>query len=325
MKAAVQSKYGSPDAITIEDLPKPVPADDQVLIRVHAATVGIVDTLARKGEPAYARVAFGLRRPRHPILGSDFAGQIEAVGPHVTKFKPGDQVFGTSTPNFGAHCEYLCLPETAALARKPAKLSYAEAAALVDATALSFLRDQAQLSQGQTIAINGASGAVGSAAVQLAVDLGATVTGICSGPNAGAVRELGAETVIDYTKTDFTKAGQTFDVIFDVAGKSSFGRCRKALNSGGIYLTTAPSPAIFAQAAWTSKFGRRKAAVAFTGLRPAAEKRSDLHHTSELIEAGALTAVVQECFPLDRIGDAHRRVEAGGKVGNIIVLMEAPN
>jgi NADPH:quinone reductase-like Zn-dependent oxidoreductase len=233
MKAAVQSKYGSPDAITIEELPTPAPADNEVLIRVHAATVGIVDTLARKGEPAYARVAFGLRRPRHPVLGSDFAGQIEAVGSQVTKFKPGDQVFGTNTPNFGAHCEYLCLPESAALAPKPTSLSYAEAAALVDATALSFLRDQAQLSHGQTIAINGASGAVGSAAVQLAVDLGATVTGICSGQNADAVRKLGAETVVDYTKNDFTKTSQSFDVIFDVAGKSSFGHCRKALNPGG--------------------------------------------------------------------------------------------
>jgi NADPH:quinone reductase-like Zn-dependent oxidoreductase len=325
MKAAVQSKYGSPDAITIEDRPKPVPADDQVLIRIHAATVGIVDTLARKGEPAYARVAFGLRRPRHPVLGSDFAGQVEAVGASVTRFTPGDQVFGTSAPNFGAHCEYLCLPETAALAHKPASLSYAEAAALVDATALSFLRDHARLSRGHAIAINGASGSVGSTAVQLAVDLGATVTGICSGVNAGVVRKLGAEKVIDYTTTDFAKAGQTFDVIFDVAGKSSFGHCRKALNPGGIYLTTAPSPALFAQMAWTAKFGRRKAAIAFTGLRPAAEKLKDLDRTSELVEAGALTAVIDECFPLDRIGDAHRRVEAGRKAGNIVVLMEAPN
>jgi NADPH:quinone reductase-like Zn-dependent oxidoreductase len=288
-------------------------------------TVGIVDTLARKGEPAYARVAFGLLRPRHPILGSDFAGEIEAVGPQVTRFTPGDQVFGTTAPNFGAHCEYLCLPETAAVARKPANVNYAEAAALVDATALTFLRDKAQLSSGHTIAINGASGAVGSAAVQLAVDLGAIVTGICSGANADVVRKLGAEKVIDYTKTDFTKAGQTFDVIFDVAGKSSFGRCRKALNPGGIYLTTAPSPAIFAQAAWTSKFGNRKAAVAFAGLRPAADKREDLLHLAKLTEAGALTAVIEECFPLDQIGDAHRRVEAGRKAGNVIVLMPEPN
>lgn len=243
----------------------------------------------------------------------------------MTRFRTGDQVFGTSAPNFGAHAEYLCLPETAALARKPASLSYEGAAALADATALSFLRDKAALRQGQSIAINGASGAVGSTAVQLAIELGARVTGIRSGANAGIVSRLGAETVVDYTKTDFTKAGQTFDVIFDVAGKSSFGRCRKALNPGGIYLTTAPSPALFAQAAWTSKFGRRRAAIAFTGLRPAAEKLKDLQHTSELVKAGALTAVIEECVPLDRIGDAHRRVEAGRKAGNIIVLMEAPN
>src|SRR5579863_2046600 len=250
---------------------------------------------------------------------------VEATGDQVTRFKPGDQVFGTSAPNFGAHAEYLCLPETAALAPKPAGLSYAEAAALVDATALSFLRDQAQLKSGHTIAINGASGAVGSTAVQLAVHLGATVTAICSSTNADVVRKLGAETVIDYTKTDFTNEGQAFDVIFDVAGKSSFGRCRQALNPDGIYLTTAPSPALFAQAAWTSRFGRRKAAIAFTGLRPAAEKLKDLRYATELIEAGALTAVIEECFPLDRIGTAHRRVEAGRKSGNVILTMEAPN
>ncbi len=162
MKAAVQRRYGSPDAVTIEEVPTPVPRGDEVLVRVHAATVGIVDGLARQGTPAYARLYFGLRRPRFPTLGSDFAGQVEAVGPGVTRFRVGDEVFGTTAPRFGAHAQHVCLSEQAAVAPKPANLTYAEAAALVDATALCFLRDKANLQRGQTILVNGASGAVGA-------------------------------------------------------------------------------------------------------------------------------------------------------------------
>ncbi len=176
MKAAVYGRYGSPDVVTVDDVPMPVPRDDEVLVRLHAATVGIVDSLARRGVPAYARFAFGLRRPRFAVLGSDFAGQIEAVGPAVSRFAVGDQVFGTTAPRFGAHAQYVCLSEQAAMAPKPANLSYAEAAALVDGTALCFLRDKANLQRGQTILINGASGAVGTTAVQLAKHFGATVT-----------------------------------------------------------------------------------------------------------------------------------------------------
>jgi len=202
MKAAVYHRYGTTDMLTIDDLPEPVPRDDEVLVRVHAATVGIVDSLARRGTPAYARLAFGVRRPRFPVLGSDFAGQIESVGPAVTRFAVGEQVFGTTAPRLGAHAEYVCLSEHAALAPKPANLTYAEAAGLADATALCFLRDKANLHRGQTVLINGASGAVGTAAVQLAKHFAATVTGVCSGASVELVRTLGADTVIDYTRTD---------------------------------------------------------------------------------------------------------------------------
>src|SRR5215468_2262682 len=207
MKAAVHHRYGSPGVVTIDEMPTPVPRADEVLIRVHAATAGIVDSLARRGTPAYARLHFGLRRPRFAVLGSDFAGQVEATGPAVTRFAVGDQVFGTVAPRFGAHAEYVCLPEQAAVAPKPANLSYPEAAALADATALCFLRDKANLRRGQTILVNGASGAVGTAAVQLARHFGASVTAVCSGANAGLVRKLGADDVIDYTEADFTRAG----------------------------------------------------------------------------------------------------------------------
>jgi NADPH:quinone reductase-like Zn-dependent oxidoreductase len=255
------------------------------------------------------------------VLGSDFAGQVEATGSAVTRFAVGDQVFGTVAPHFGAHAEYVCLPEQGAVALKPASLAYPEAAALVDGTALCFLRDKANLRRGQTIVINGASGAVGSTAVQLAKHFGAIVTGVCSGANTELVRKLGADAVVDYTAADFARAGQAYDVIFDVAGKSSFSRCRPALNRAGVYLTTAPSPAILLQMPWTARFASRKAVVAFTGLRPAGEKREDLRYLAELAESAALAPVIDACYPLRRIADAHRHVDAGHKAGNVVVTM----
>jgi NADPH:quinone reductase-like Zn-dependent oxidoreductase len=255
------------------------------------------------------------------VLGCDFAGQIEAAGPAVTRFSVGDQVFGTVAPRFGAHAEYVCLSEQAAVAVKPAGVNYAAAAALVDATALCFLRGKANLRRGQTVLVNGASGAVGTTAVQLARHFGATVTGVCSGANTGLVHELGADAVIDYTEADFARAGQAYDVIFDVAGKSSFAHCREALSPGGVYLTTALAPAILLLTPWTARFGSRRAVIALTGLRSASAKRKDLRYIAELTEAGALTAVIDAAYPLHRIADAYRHVEAGHKQGNVVVTM----
>ena len=321
MRAVTQDSYGPPSVLHVERIPIPVPGEGEVLIRVRAATVGVVDGLARSGLPFYARTHFGLRRPRFPVLGSDFAGVVESAGRSVTRFGVGDAVFGTVAPRFGAHAEYVCLPSSAAVAPMPTGVSFAEAAALADATALCFLRDKAGLREGQTVLINGASGAVGAAAVQLARHYGAVVTGVCSGPHTGLVRKLGAESVIDYTRTDFTQAGRQYDVILDVAGKSSFLRCRGALRSGGVYLTTAPSPAIMVQMPWTARFGRTRAVVAFTGLRSAALKRADLLVLRDLVEKSSLTAVIGARFPLERIAEAHARVDAGHKKGNIVVTI----
>jgi NADPH:quinone reductase-like Zn-dependent oxidoreductase len=327
VKAAVYRRYGPPDVVTVEDVPVPRPGDDEILVRVHAATVGVVDGLARRGAPWYARVQFGPLRPRFPVLGCDFAGRVEAAGRGVSRFGAGEAVFGTIAPRFGAHAEYVCLPEHGAVAAMPAGLSFAEAAALADATALCFLRDEACVQPGQSVLVNGASGAVGAAAVQLARHFGATVTGVCSGPHAGLVRRLGASSVVDYTRADFTRAGRRYDVVFDVAGTSSFGRCRAVLNRGGVYLTTAPSPAIFVQMGWTARFGARRAVVAFTGLRAASDKRRDLEFIAGLAgtpaAAGtpALAAVIAARYPLTQIVDAYRRVDAGHKKGNVVVTM----
>jgi NADPH:quinone reductase-like Zn-dependent oxidoreductase len=321
MRAAACRRFGPPDVVTVSEMPVPRPRDDEILVRVRAATVGVVDGLARRGSPFYARVQFGLRRPRFPVLGSDFAGQVEEAGRAVTRFGAGDAVFGTMAPRFGAHAEYVCLPEDGAVTPMPGSVSFAEAAALADATALCFLRDEAGVRAGQTVLIIGASGAIGTAAVQLAVHFGALVTGVCSGPHAGLVRKLGAESVIDYTRTDFTRAGRRWDVIFDVAGKSSFVRCRRVLRPGGVYLTTAVSPAIMVQMPWTARFGSRKAMVAFTGLRDAALKRQDLLFLRDLAEKSSLTAVIGARYPLERIAEAHARVDAGHKKGNIVIAM----
>lgn len=320
MKAAVYDRYGPPEVLRIAEVPVPVPRDDEVLVRVHASAVGAVDSIARRGVPRQIRAYLGLRRPRIHVLGADFAGEVAAVGAKVTRFAVGEQVFGTIAPRFGAHAQYVCVSENGALAPKPAGLSHAEAAALVDGTALCFLRDKAKLHAGQSILINGASGSVGTAAVQHASAFGATVTAVCGGANEALVRRLGAEEVIDYTKEDFTRTGRTYDVIFDAVGTSSFSRCRSALNPGGVYLTAASSLRILLQMAWTKPFGNRKAVIAFSGLRPARDKLADLRYVTELVAATKVVPVVDTIYPLQRIADAHRYVDTGHKRGNVLVI-----
>ena len=319
MKAAVYDRYGPPEVLRVAEVPMPVPDDHGVLVRVHAAVVGAVDSVARRGVPRQIRAYLGLRRPRTHVLGADFAGEVTAVGAKVTRFTVGQQVFGTIAPRFGAHAEYVCVPDDGALAPKPDGFGYAEAAALVDATALFFVRDKAKLTAGQSILVNGASGAVGTAAVQHATALGATVTAVCSAANHALVRGLGAAEVIDYTAEDFTRTGHTYDVIFDAVGTSSFARCRRALKPGGVYLTAASSLRILLRMAWTKAFGSRKAIVAFSGLRPARDKLADLRHVTELVAAAKLVAVVDTTYPIQRIADAHRYVDTGHKRGNVIV------
>lgn len=318
MRIAFSDTYGPASVLRVQDAPTPAPRDDQLLVRVHAATLGITDAVARRGSPAFSRLFFGLRRPKRTVLGTDFAGVVEAIGPAVTHFGVGDEVFGTTGPDFGAHAEYVRLSQDAAIAPKPTNLGHAEAAALVDATALVFLRDRAKLRAGQRIAITGASGSVGSMAVQLARHFGAEVTAVCSTPGMELVRGLGADTVVDRTQEDFTRAGRTYDVIFDAAGHSSFGRCRTSLAADGIYLTPTPSLAIMLQMPLTAALGRRKAAIAFTGLRPPAEKAVDLRLVKTLAEAGTLIPVIDTRYPLHQIADAHAHVERG-KRGNVVV------
>lgn len=326
MKAIVYRSYGSPDVVRIEDVATPVPREREILVRNHASVVAGSDCEARKGEAPAARLYFGLRRPRFPVLGAEFAGVVETVGSAVTKFRVGDQVFGVVGPKLGAHAEYVCVSEDGAIAPKPASLNYKDAVAVVDGglTALPFLRDSAHLASGQTILINGASGAVGTAAVQLAKHLGAIVTAVCSTPNLELVKTLGADKVIDYTKENFTQTGQAYDVVFDAVGKSSYSRSRGLLKPGGIYLTTVPSLPILFQMLWTARIGKTKAAIAFTGLRKAADMAKDMVYLGELAESGQYVPVIDRSYPLEQASEAHALVDTGHKTGSVVISLVDP-
>lgn len=323
MKAITYSEYGSPDVLRMAEIAQPTPRDNEVLIRVRATAVTATDADLRGGD-ALMRLVFGLRKPKRPILGTEFAGEIASAGRSVTRFTPGDRIFAATGASFGAYAQYICLPEDGALAPMPASTSFEEAAAISDGglTALPFLRDTGQIRPGQRVLINGASGAVGSAAVQLARHFGAHVTGVCGPANVAVVQSLGADAAIDYTQEDFTRSGQTFDIIFDAAGKSSFARCKDSLTATGVYMATVPSLKLFANVLWTARLGSRKARVSPTGLRPPAQKAKDLDILRGLAETGAFAPVVDGVYPMARIADAHRRVESGRKTGSVVMTLD---
>ncbi len=327
MKAIVYTKYGPPDVLQLKEVAKPTPKDNEVLIKIHAASVTPVDCSFRSADLFISRFFTGILKPKKTILGTELAGEIEAVGKDVKLFKKGDQVFAATDTSFGAHAEYKCLAEDGALALKPTNMTYDEVTPVPygGLTALPFLRDKANIQSGQKVLINGASGSVGTFAVQLAKHFGTEVTGVCSTPNVELVKSLGADKVIDYTKEDFTKNGQTYDIIFDTVGKSSFSRCKGSLTKKGVYLLTTFSLAIFPQALWTSKIGSKKAMFMATGLRPHREKIKDLLFLKELIEAGKIKSVIDRRYPLEETAEAHRHVETGRKKGNVVITLDHNN
>jgi NADPH:quinone reductase-like Zn-dependent oxidoreductase len=323
MKAIVCTKYGAPDVLQLQEVEKPVPKDNEVLIKIHAAAATAAGLIGRKGEPFFVRFFMGLTKPKKNILGQEIAGEIEAVGKDVKLFKEGDQVFGLTGIALGAHAEFKCMPEDGALLIKPANMSYEEAAAVVEGglTALNFLKNKANIQRGgQKVLIYGASGSVGTASIQVAKYFGAEVAGVCSTANLELVRSLGADKVIDYTKEDFTKTGQTYDIIFDTVGKRSFSRCKGSLTPEGVYLDAGSAATIFPML-WTSMFGSKKAILALTYVRPAREITKDLIFLKELIEAGKIHAVIDRRYPLEQTAEAHRYVETGRKKGNVVITV----
>lgn len=323
MKAIIYTKYGSPDVLQLKEIATPAPKDNEVLIKILASTVTAADVMMRRGKPIFIRFMIGLTKPKNPKLGYELSGEVVSVGKNVTLYNKGDQVFGEAGESQGAYAEYVCVPENAVMSIKPSNMSYNEAAVIVDGalTALHFIRDKGKVQSGSRVLINGASGSVGTAAVQLAKYYGAEVTGVCSSANIEMVKSLGADKVIDYTKDDFTGTGQQYDVIFDAVAKSSFLHCRNSLVQNGIYLSTIATIPLLFQSLWTSIIGSKKAAFAAAGMRPAAIKTQDLMLVKELIEAGHLKPVIERSYMLEQIGDAHRHVEKGHKKGNVAITI----
>lgn len=324
MKAVVYTKYGPPEVLQVNEVEKPTPRDNEVLIRVYATTVTATECTFRKGEPFFSRLFTGLTKPKITTLGEELAGEIEAVGNDVTLFRVGDQVFGTAGPGFGANAEYICLPQNGVLAVKPSNTNYEEAASSIDGflTALPFLRDKGKIRSGQKVLVYGASGSVGAAAVQVARYFEADVTGICSTANIEMVKSIGANKVIDYTKEDFTKSGQTYDIIFDTVGKTSYSRCKNSLKQKGIFLEAGIGLGVLTHVLWTSMFGSKKARIAATGLRPPNERTIDLIFLKELLETGKIKPVIDRTYPLEQIAEAHSYVDKGHKKGNVVITLK---
>ena len=286
-----------------------------------ATSVTPVDTVFRSGRSILARLFTGLFRPKNQILGTELSGVIETIGKNVTRFSPGDRVFAAAPGGFGAHAQYICMPQNAAITQMPDLMGFEVAAVIENGalTALPFLRDAAKLQRGQKILIIGASGSIGTYAVQLAAGIGAKVTGVCSTTNLEMVRDLGATQVIDYTKSDFTKSSQTYDVIFDTVGKSSFGKCCASLAKNGIFITTVPDPATILSPLFRVFLGGKRAKMMATGLRKDADKIKDMDALKTLVVEGKLIPVIDRSYPLDQIVTAHHYVEKGHKCGNLVI------
>jgi NADPH:quinone reductase-like Zn-dependent oxidoreductase len=317
MKAAVYTKYGAPEVVQLEEVEKPVPQSNEVLIKIYATTVNRTDCGFRSAEYFIVRFFSGLIRPKNKILGNEFAGEIECIGKDVTLFKTGDKVFGFNDKKFGAHAEYMLIAEGDSLTSMPVNMSYEQAAALTEGGhyALCDIR-AAKIKSGQNILINGATGAIGSAAVQLIKYFGATVTAVCDTVNVGLVKSLGADVVIDYTKEDFTRLNQQFDVVFDAVGKSSFKKCKPLLKKRGIYISTelgymSQNPFL---ALLTPLLGGKKVLFPIPTI-----SKKDVIFLKELAEAGKYKPVIDRCYPLEQIVDAYRYVETGMKTGNVII------
>ena len=321
MKAIIITKYGSPKVLQLQDVPKPTPKENEILIKVKAANVTTADTMMRKGNPWYGRLFIGLTKPKYPIAGTGFSGTIEAVGGSVQRFQVGDEVFGESVFGAGANAEYLCVSEDGLVGVKPKNVAHEVLACVCDGplTSWNYLKEMANVKSGQRVLINGASGSLGSAAVQLANYLGAEVTAVCSSSNFDMVRSLGADHAIDYTKVDFTKTANRYDVIFDTVGKSSFPACKEILNKNGTYLSPVLSMPLLVQMLWTSKFGSKKAKFIATGLLAVPKLRTMLHELTKLLIAGKLKLVIDKRYALHEVSIAHSYVDTGRKKGNVVI------
>jgi NADPH:quinone reductase-like Zn-dependent oxidoreductase len=325
MKAIVCMNYGAPEVLQLREVEKPVPKNNELLIRVFTVVVGIEDPMQRMGKPYFGRVFVGLTKPNNPILGTEFCGEIEEVGKEVSLFKKGDKVFGVTGSGFGCYAEYMCMPETGLVLPKPINMTDEEAAPVCgNLAAWNLLKATAHIQTGQKVLIYGASGSIGSAAVQIAKVFGAEVTAVCSSINFELMRSLGADIIFDYAAEDFAKNELTYDVIIDVSGKPSSIRFKHFLNKGGFYLTIYPTISILFQMLWTSLFNVRKVVFVATALKPVPERLAMLKELIELFKEGKLKTIVDQTFHLEQMVEAHRYVERvhekGLERGNVVVF-----
>lgn len=320
MKAMVRPNYGPPEVLRLREVETPVPTSNAVLVKVHAATATTASMIGLTGKPRFARLFFGLTKPRKPILGQELAGEIEAIGSNVKSLRVGDKVFGMTGTDFGTHAQYKLMDENSALTSIPRDATFDEAVAIVEGglTALNFLKHKASIREGQHIAIYGASGSVGTASIQVAKAFGATVTAICSSANTDLVTSLGADFAVDYRRDDFTGTGARYDVIFDTVGKLTFSKCKKSLTPTGVYLDAGNVRTLLPMM-WTSLFGRRKAIMATTYTRSANVNLADLKTLRMLFEQGTFRAVIDKRYPLDDLASAYRYVDTGRKRGNVVI------
>lgn len=318
MKAIVYTHYGSPEVLQLNEVEKPLPKDNEILLRVKATAVNSGDWRLRKADPFGVRLFFGLMKPKINILGSVFSGEVESVGKDVTRFRIGDNVFGHTDMRFGAYAEYIGLPEKGTLALKPSTLTHTEAAVIpFGGTAAFHFIKKAAIQPGQKVLVYGASGAVGSTAIQLAKYFGANVTGVCSTANIDLVKSLGADNIIDYTREDFTNNGETYDVIFDTINKMSFSRSVKSLNKNGRLILSAAGVSEMLRGFWTSMTSSKSV---MTGV--ISHTAEDIGFLKKLIETGKLKPVIDKTYPLEEMAEAHRYVEKGHKRGNVAITLE---
>lgn len=327
MNAMVVTEYGGPDALQLLQVDRPIPNDDEVLVKVYASSATQADSQMRTGKPYFARLFTGLRKPKNSIPGTGFSGVVEVVGTNVQSFKPGDNVFGETTLGFSTNAEYVTVPENSVILPLPDTLSFIESTTICDGhlTSINFLKNIAALKSGQKVLINGASGSLGSAAVQLAKYYGAEVTGVCSTRNLGWVKSLGADMVLDYTREDFTLKSKKYDIIYDTVGKLSYRKCKKALNENGQFISPVLKFSLLIQMLTTSMFGSKKAKFGATGLSSDKELKQLLKEVVEIFKEGELTTVIDRQYPLEKLAEAHRYISMGHKKGNVVIINQVEN
>jgi NADPH:quinone reductase-like Zn-dependent oxidoreductase len=325
MKAIISTGYGGPEILQLQVVDKPTPKENEVLVIIQAAAITTAGTMMRTGYPIIGRLYLGLTKPRNPIPGTSFSGVVENIGRDVADFDIGDKVFGESLETFGTHAEYVCIKEDGIITHMPENISFEQVGGVGDGpmTSWNFLQELTQLQAGQSILINGASGSLGTAAIQIAKHLGAIVTGVCSTQNIELVKSLGADHVIDYKKEDFTQNGKTYDIIYDTVGKSTFSKCKKSLTENGEYLSPVLGMSLLGQVLWTSIFGKKKAKFSATGMLPIAKTKSFLKKIKKLYATGELKTVIDKRYDLEDTAEAHSYIDTGRKKGNVVITLKS--